>query len=261
MSKNAWKPFPHPSKEYTYAGAALKKNWGRLHLNDKEPFPENKNVQEAWRRYHAGDFEGAMEMSLSAGVEGYNAANKVAAIYAHYIETDETAKLTLYEAIIKRVEEAIAADPKNITAHYQRAHAMGRYSQRIPIAEALSRGFGGKIKESLNATLKLAPDHVDAHIAFGAFHAEIISKVGAFLGGATYGASKDAGIEHYTAAIKLNPESAIAKIEYAKGLLMLYGNKKTDEATQLYVEASESTPADAMERLDVESAKSQLENE
>jgi len=261
MSQSASKPFPHPSKEYTYAGAALKKNWGRLHLGDKESFPENKTVQEAWRRYHAGDFEGAVEMSLSAGVEGYNAANKAAAIYAHYLEADEAAKLKLYETIIQRAEEAIAADPKNINAHYQRAHAMGRYSQRISIAQALSLGFGGKIKESLNTTLKLTPDHVEAHIAFGAFHAEIINKVGAFLGGATYGANKEAGIEHYKTAITLNPESAIAKIEYANGLLMLYGNKKTEEATQLYVEASECRPMDAMERLDVELAKSQLEDE
>src|SRR5262249_13399548 len=154
-----------------------------------------------------------------------------------------------------RAEEAIAANPKNVNAHYQHAYAIGRYSQGISIAKALAQGLGGKVKESLATTLKLTPDHAEAHIATGAYHAEIINKVGALLGGATYGAKKETGLEHYQKAIQLHPESAIAKIEYANGLLMLYGDKKVDEATQLYVEASECKPMDAMERLDVELAK------
>lgn len=261
MAKGKWKAFPHKSKPYEYAGAALKKHWERLHLGDKEPFPKDEVAQEAWRRYHAGDFEGAVELGLSAGGEAINAANKATNIYTNYLETNEAVKLKLYEEVMKQAEAAIAANPKNANAYYARAYALGRYSQGISIAKALAQGYGGKVKDSLAATLKLAPDHAEAHIASGSYHAEIIDKVGALLGGATYGAKKDTGVEHYKKAIKLHPQSAIAKIEYANGLLLLYGDKKMDEATQLYVEASECTPLDAMERLDVELAKSRLEEE
>jgi len=63
----------------------------------------------------------------------------------------------------------------------------------------------------------------------------------------------------YKQALKLNPGSAIAKIEYANGLVMLEGDKKMKEAEKLYADAAACTPADAMERLDVELAKSELE--
>jgi hypothetical protein len=49
-------------------------------------------------------------------------------------------------------------------------------------------------------------------------------------------------------------------IEYANGIVMLEGDRKMKEATRLYEQAAGSTPLDAMERLDVELAKAQLED-
>jgi hypothetical protein len=48
-------------------------------------------------------------------------------------------------------------------------------------------------------------------------------------------------------------------IEYGNGLIMLFGKGKIAEATKLYEKAAALTPADAMERLDVEHAKAELE--
>ena len=62
------------------------------------------------------------------------------------------------------------------------AYALGRYSQGISVAKALAQGLGGKVKNALETTIKLAPKHADAHIALGAFHAEVIDKVGSLLG-------------------------------------------------------------------------------
>ncbi|MGE5945516.1 MAG: hypothetical protein ACM35F_02305, partial [Betaproteobacteria bacterium] len=67
MAKNNWKKFPHPDKAFTYAGAALEKNWPRLHRGDGEPFPAEAAAQDAWRAYHAGDFAKAVEIGLKAG--------------------------------------------------------------------------------------------------------------------------------------------------------------------------------------------------
>jgi len=108
--------------------------------------------------------------------------------------------------------------------------------------------------------LKLQPKHADAHAAMGSYHAEIIAKVGSLVGGLTYGANKDKSLDHYQTALKLNPESAIARIEYANGMVMLVGKSKMKDAEKLYAEAAACTPADAMERLDVELAKEEAED-
>jgi tetratricopeptide (TPR) repeat protein len=259
MAKSAWTAFPHPDKTYSYAGAALKKNWGRLHRGDCEPFPADEAVQEAWRFYHAGEFLKAHEAGLAAGLEGYNVANKAAMIYANYLEGNDKKKLELFQAISERCDELQKAQPKNANAWYIQAYALGRYSQGISVMKALTQGLGGKIKTALEAALKLAPKHADAHSALGAYHAEVIDKVGAMVGKVTYGASKDAAVKHFDTCLSLAPDSAIGAIEYANALVMLFGKSKMDAAVKLYEQAAACTPVDAMERLDVELAKSELE--
>ena len=96
-----WTAFPHPDKAFTYAGDALKKNWDKLHKGDCEPFPKDPAVQEAWRLYHAGRFQEAMEAGLKAGGAGITAANKAQSIYANGVEPKEAAQ-------VKHFEEAMA---------------------------------------------------------------------------------------------------------------------------------------------------------
>ena len=254
-----WIAFPHDGAEYTYDTAALKKNWARLHAGDAEPLPKDDKVLAAWALFHAGEFQKAADAGLKAGGAGITVANKAQAIYANYLEKSEKTKLALFMEVAERAEAQIAADPKDANAHYFMAYALGRYSQGISIAKALAQGLGGKVKSALETTIRLAPKHADAHIALGAFHAEVIDKVGSLLG-RTQGASKDAGISAYKTALKLNPTSAIAMVEYANGLVMLEGDKKMKEATKLYEDAAACTPMDAMERLDVEMAKAELED-
>jgi len=163
--------------------------------------------------------------------------------------------------VAERAEAQAAAEPDNANAWYWHAYALGRYSQGISVAKALAQGLGGKVKESLEKAIALSPKHADARIALGAFHAEVIDKVGSLIGGMTYGAKKDTGIKLFQEALKLNPGSAIAMIEYANALVMLEGDKKMKEATALYEKAAATEPMDAMERLDVEMARSELEEE
>ena len=259
MAKSAWSKFPHADKAYGYAGAALKKQWARLHRGDQEPFPADEAVQEAWRLYHAGEFQKACEAGLAAGLDGYNAANKAAMIHANYLETDEKRKLALFQEIAARCDELQKAQPKNANAFYVQAYALGRYSQGISVVKALTQGLGGKIKNALETAIKLSPKHADAHVALGAYHAEVIDKVGAMVGKVTYGASKDAAVKHFETALKLAPDSAIAAIEFANAQVMLFGKAKMDDAVALYEQAAASEPVDAMERLDVELAKSELD--
>jgi tetratricopeptide (TPR) repeat protein len=287
VKKSGWRAFPYPNEAFHYAGAALKKHWERLHHGDREPYPSaqhlsqlakgnralaesipgfdgnftalSERVQEAWRRYHRGEFEAAAQLGASLGVPGYAAANKAAAMYAHYLEPGKQAKLALFQEIAARADTARGILPDDANSNYLYANALGRYSQGISVMEALAQGLGGKVKEALDSTLALQPEHAEAHVALGTYHAEVVSKVGGMLAGITYGASKDHALEHFDRALALHPQSAIVRIEYANSLLLLFGNRRLEEATQLYIEASEMEPRDAMEKLDVELAKSRLE--
>ena len=210
--------------------------------------------------FHAGQFQKAHDAGLKLGDAGLVVANKAQSIYANYLETSEKTKLAMFMEVAERAEAQAKADPKLASAHYWMAYALGRYSQGISVAKALTQGLGTKVKNALETTIALAPKHADAHIALGAFHAEVIDKVGKLLG-KTQGADTATGLKMFKEALALNPDSAIARVEYANGLVMLEGDKRMKEAEKLYAEAAECQPMDAMERLDVEMAKAELEDE
>ena len=254
-----WKAFPLACADFAYPGEALKKAWSALHRGDCEPYPKDKPAQDAWRLFHQGKFAEAVKAGLAAGGAGITAANKAQAIYANGVESKEPVKLALFEEAMQRAQTQSRSEPKNANAHYLYAYAAGRYSQRISVAKALAQGYGGKIRAALEAALKLEPKHADAHIAMGAFHAEIIDKIGALVGGLTYGARKDAGEEHFRKALKLAPDSPIACIEAANGLVMLHGKSRVDEAGKLYAKAAAMKPRDAMEAIDVAAARAEIE--
>ncbi|MFY3382618.1 hypothetical protein [Paracidovorax sp. MALMAid1276] len=255
-----WTPFPHAG-DYAFDANSVKKQWARLHAGDAEPCPKDAAVLQAWALFHNGDFEKAAAAGLAAGGAGITVANKATAIYANYLEQKEKTRLDLFTQVADRAEAQAAAEPDNANAWYWHAYALGRYSQGISVAKALAQGLGGKVKESLEKSIALSPKHADARIALGAFHAEVIDKVGSLIGGMTYGAKKDAGLKLFLEALKLNPGSAIGMIEYANALVMLEGDKKMRDATALYEKAATTEPADAMERLDVEMARAELEEE
>ena len=254
-----WTAFPHAG-DYALDSASLKKNWARLHQGDCEPLPKEAAVLQAWVLFHNGEFQKAAEAGLKAGGAGITVANKATCIYANYLETKEKLKLDLFMEVAERAEAQQASEPKNANAYYWQAYALGRYGQGISVAKALAQGLGSKVKNALEQAIKLSPKHADAHIALAAFHAEVIDKVGSLIGGMTYGAKKDLGLALFRESLQLNPGSASAMIEHANGMVMLEGDKKMKEATRLYEQAAASTPLDAMERLDVEMAKAELED-
>ena len=63
-----WGKFPHTDASYAYAGAALKKSWSRLHQGDREPFPKDAAVADAWRQFHVGAFQHGDMLCQGPGV-------------------------------------------------------------------------------------------------------------------------------------------------------------------------------------------------
>ena len=254
-----WKPFPYPSAQFRYSIAALRTAWPRLHAGDLEPLPADARVLSAWALFHAGEFEAAVEAGLAAGGGGITVANKAQAIHATYLEEGERSRLAMFQQVVARAQAQAEAEPDNPNAYYWLAYALGRYSQAISVTRAMAQGVAGRIRAALERTIALAPRHADAHVALGAYHAEVIDKLGNLVA-RTQGASKEAGLKLLRRARELNPGSAIGMIEVANSLVMLEGEKRQAEAEQLYRAAAASEPADAAERLDVELARSELED-
>ncbi|KQV99914.1 hypothetical protein [Rhizobacter sp. Root1221] len=253
-----WIPFPYEATPYRYDKVSLRQSWGRLHAGDAEPCPDDDDVLAAWALFHAGDFEGAVDAGLrTASTAGVNVANKAQAMQANYLERSESRRFALFLDVVARAETLTEESPGNPNAHYLMAYALGRYSQGISVAKALQQGLGTRIRTALETAIRLQPNHADAHTALGAFHAEVIDTMGALLG-RTQGASKDEGISMFRTGLRLNPMSAIARLEYANGLVMLEGETRVKEAEKLYNEAAECVPLDAAERLHVEVARAEL---
>ncbi len=283
MAKTAWSAFPLDAKPYAHAGDALKKAWPRLHAGDAEPFPDAKRatallkaagkaapkgmdaealasqLQDTWRAFHRGDFKAAFEAGEALGPVGASVAVKAIGIHATYLVDSEAEKLKRYEQAAKLAEAAVKALPDEANSHYRLAFALGRYSQGISIAKALKQGIAGKVRDALDAALELAPRHAEAHTALALYHAEIIGKIGAMIGGLTYGAKAADAESHIKTALKLTPDSPIAHIEHGNVLMLLHGDKKEDAAAAAYEKAAKLKPADAMEALDAQYAREQLE--
>jgi tetratricopeptide (TPR) repeat protein len=280
MAKSSWAPFPRPDKAFDYAGDKLTKAWPKLHAGDQEPFPDDKHVakllkansalgknapdiasrlQDAWRAFHRGDFHEAYEAGAALRALGASVAIKAGGIHAAYLVGSDKDKIARYEALAKLADAAVDALPNEVNSHYRRAFALGRYSQCISITKALAQGIAGKVRESLDITLKLAPKHAEARTALGLYNAEIVGKVGGMLAKLTYGASAAEAEKQLKESLKLTPDSPIAWVEYGNALLLLYGEKKEDDVAEAYSKASKLKPHDAMEALDAAWAKDQIE--
>ena len=119
-------------------------------------------------------------------------------------------------------------------------------------------GIAGKVRAALETTLELAPKHAEAHTALALYHAEIINKIGAMIGGLTYGAKAAEAEKHIREAVKLTPASPIAHIEHGNVLLLLDEARNEDAAAEAYERAAQCKPLDAMEALDAVWASDQL---
>ncbi|MCA1777818.1 MAG: hypothetical protein LC637_00110 [Xanthomonadaceae bacterium] len=246
MNTENWASFDQPATKFDYPANALEKAWPKLHVGDCEPWPGDETLVQAWCHFHRGEFADSVDLAVQTGETAHVVANKASGIYADYLEENDAVKQQIYKAGIARAEEAIEFDPENPNAHYFHAYHLGRYSQSISIAKALSQGLGGRIRKSLDRTIELQPEH-----------AEVIAKVGKLVGSMTYGASAEKALEHFNEAIRLS-NAPIAWIEYGNGLYLLYGDKRLDDSNEAYAKAAAMKPLDAMQALDIEYASGSL---
>ncbi len=262
---NKWQPFPYPADQFVYTVARLKKAWPLLHGGDLVPWPEAMEDDDiastcisAWQHFHAGRLQQACVTAETAGAHGFAPQCKAMIVYADHLEDDESRQRSLYQHAAEIAAAACATFPDLAAAHYFHAYALGRYGQSISVVKALRQGLGSKVADSLETALQLQPDHPDAHLALGLYHAEIIDKVGQMVARMTYGSTREKAMQHLDRALALNPRPPVTQIEYANGIVLLYGDDRLQQANECYRRAAATEPLDAMEKLDQSFAASEV---
>ena len=219
-----------------------------------------QSIDDAESAYADGRFVEAADLAEALGTsDGYALAAKSLAVYAHYEATEEE-----WESIIERAqrmgEEAVKADSTSADAHYQSAHAVTRYAQRVGTWTALRRGLAGKIRDRLEATLAVDPDYVNANLSLACWHADIDAE--GFLARRLYGGRKEEALKLFERTLELAPESKVVLYQYAIRLPFLDKENGGERAREMLEKALGVVPQDAYEdyvHLDILDALDELD--
>jgi hypothetical protein len=183
-----WTAFPHAG-DYQFDAGSVRRHWARLHAGDAEPCP-GRPLLEAWALFHNGEFQKAMPSRPEAGLSGITLANKATCIYATYLEKRKRPAWTCSCEVAERAEAQASPGPEERQRLVLACLCTGPLQPGHQRGQGAGAGAGQGSRTSLERSHRPAARHADAHIALGAFHAEVIDKVGSLIGGMTYGARR-----------------------------------------------------------------------
>ena len=290
-----WKPFPQDQSAYDYSGDKLRSAWPQLTrgFGSNYPFPDAvwvikmakqnpkaveltvaagsgfsgkpeeaaayaAQLQDVWRLMFRGDFAQAKADGLKLGVGGQVPAMFAQVIYALFLAPDQASKQKLLEEVISYTDQAgelVNADPM---AMFGRVYAKARLGEELPIAVVLKRGYTSQIPDELDALLKKTPNQPYALALYGGYQAGVIRKVGAFVGGMTYGVDADKMEQFFARSFNQAGNLPIGHYEYANALTYVYGDDEHEKALAQLKLAASHKPINAMEALEVAHAKKLL---
>ena len=178
------------------------------------------------RFVEAADIAEALETSA-----GYALAAKSLAVYGHYVATGEDERDEVIDRAIRMGEEAVRADSTNAEAHFQSAHAVGRYAQTVGTMTALREGLGGKVRDLLEAALAINPDFAEAHLALAGWHADVAAagRVARWM----YGGNREEAIAHYERTMELEPNHKVVLHGYGTRLPYLDEEQGVERAREM----------------------------
>ena len=206
-----------------------------------------QSLEDARSAYADGRFLEAAELAEALGTsDGYALAAQSLSIYAHYFTSgDEWEEMV--ERAIEMSDEAMGADSTNAEAHYQAAHAVGRYAQGIGAFTALRQGLAGRIRERLDAAIRLDPHLWEARLALGGWHADIAAE--GFIARRMYGGNRPAAIVLFEQALQMAPESRVVLYEYAIRLPDLDEENGEERAREMLDAAARLPVVDAYDGI------------
>ena len=217
-----------------------------------------QSLDDARTAFVEGRFLEAAELGEGLGTsEGYAQAAESLAAYAHFLATEEEWE-EIVERAIEMGEEAVRADSTSARAHYQAAHALGRYAQGIGAFTALRQGLAGRIRERLDAAIRLDPHHWGARLALGGWHADIAAE--GFIARRMYGGNRRAAVVLFEQALQMAPEARAVLFEYAVRLPGLDEENGEERAREMLDRAAQLPIGDAYDGLMLERVLEEIAN-
>ncbi|MCY4647516.1 MAG: hypothetical protein OXE73_11655 [Gammaproteobacteria bacterium] len=206
-----------------------------------------QSLDDARTAFAEGRFLEAAELAEAlATSDGYALGAQSLAIHAHYFATEDEWE-ELVDRAIEMGDAAMLADSTNAEAHYQAAHALGRYAQGVGAITALRQGLAGSIRERLDAAIRLDPYLWEARLALGGWHADIAAE--GFIARRMYGGNRPAAVVLFEQALQMAPESRVVLFEYAARLPDLDEENGEERAREMLDRAAQLPIVDAYDGL------------
>ncbi len=197
-----------------------------------------------------GRFQQAYEEALTQKTAtGYALAAKAASYYAGYKATADKDKEAWYTKAEQAAKKAIKTDPNYPEGYFELARAQGRLAQFRGILASLN--LASSVRDNLNKTLELKPDHDAAMVALAIWNLELAQKGVGWM----YGASIKRVEPLFQKAISLNPTAIAHRLEYGSALIRL---GKPDAAREQLEKALELPARTWADRADQEKARQLL---
>lgn len=195
-----------------------------------------------------GDYERAVSeyaaayQQRSSNVEALYKLAKAETYLAETLIGD--AAEALYEQAAEHARTAVAADPNEPEAHFELARALGRLAQFKGVVQSLE--LAGDVKDALEETINLNPEHGGAYHALALWHLEV-----PWIAGGRAGQIRPL----FEQAIAAEPNELTHVVGYGKALLAL----DDAEAAKLQLGRSlELSPKSARDEKDLEEARALL---
>lgn len=262
---------------YYYEGNELRRHWSILHSNDSIPWPSSESVknqltpflanivdntalpdnfngnfgevanslQEAWRLFHAGQYQASYKLSSTLGVAGLIPKLRSLAIYHHYFESDKKQRKKTFAALIREIDSLQKRYHLEDPAIYLlKAFAIGRYGQEINPISAFAKGLGGKLKRNIYRAAELAPENSEALMFKAVFDAEAIRYAGGVTSKMLYGASKKRSLDNFERALSRSPKNTALLLEFGKACLHICKKKQRSKGYELLQNLVRMKPTD-----------------
>lgn len=189
----------------------------------------------------AGEYKAAYQEALAANsAQGYALAAQAASYYAGFKATSDKEKEEWYGKAEAAAKKAIELDPDYPEGYFELARAQGRLAQFRGILASL--GLASSVRDNLNKTLELKPDHDAAMVALALWNLELAQKGVGWM----YGASTKNVVPLFEKAISINPNAIAHHLEYGNALIRLNKPEKARLELQKALELPAKTYADRM---------------
>lgn len=271
--------------QFDYTQQSLAEIWGRVHSIDQEPWPTVDGLkmmlldkpiaqvsphfkddfeslantfQQGWVDFHNGDFQGAFENAEKCGPVAAYLSLLAVNTYACYLAPKKDRESLYFEAA-EKAKQAIELFPDQVNIEYGYALNIGRYSEEVSIAKALSSGAALSFKKSIEKCLALQSGHMPSLLALATLHAQAIDAIGELAARMTFGATRKKVLAVYQEAAKMDKPAPLIYVEYGKNILLL-DKKNKRLAEKMLTLALDAEVLDPLDILDQKEAEKLLAN-